>query len=197
VTARIRVGAVALLSVLGVAGCTSVDAGNPSAAPTTTTKSTESLPPRPKDIALDKVDPCSLWTTVQQQQLKTYRSNPGPGQPKYGATSCVFQVKDPVAYTSSIILETKRGAEDWLGGTGTVQTRQVQVGSFPAIQIIAKGLSWDGPGGLDCSTNVSVTQGQELEIYVQSHAHDLSQAQMCDLSKAGAELALATLQTIK
>lgn len=94
----------------------------------------------------------------------------------------------------SVRLDPKRGIDYWLTYTGTWTARQTTVSSFPAVQTVAKGEDWNAPAGHRCETMVSIADGQELTTGVLPHSGDLSNTQMCDLSKQLASLALATLQ---
>ncbi|MBB5892887.1 DUF3558 domain-containing protein [Kutzneria kofuensis] len=187
--------AIALVGV-AAAGCTTQDPGTASPGTTTTpTGSSVSIPARPKDLSVN-VDPCALLTQDQMAQMKVSSGTPGPGWGETGATtSCTYQVTDPVKYTMTVRLDPKRGIDYWLAYTGNWTARQVTVSSFPAIQIVAKGEDWNAPAGHLCDTIVSIADGKELFAGVLPHSGDLSNTQMCDLSKQLASLTLATLQT--
>ncbi|EWM15092.1 DUF3558 domain-containing protein [Kutzneria sp. 744] len=187
--------AVALVAV-AAAGCTTRDPGTAGPGTTTTAASSSaSVPPRPKDLSAT-ADPCSLLTQDQMAQMKVSSSAQGPGWDQTGAaTSCTYQVTDPVKYTMTVRLDPKRGVDYWLNYTGTWVTRSATVSSFPAIQIVTKGEDWNAPAGHLCDTIVSIADGKELYAGVLPHSGDLSNTQMCDLSKQLASLALATLQT--
>jgi hypothetical protein len=154
-----------------------------------------SIPARPKDLAAANVDPCTLITDSQQAQLKVSSGGPGPGDNQTGAkTSCSYDVTDPVGYTINIQIDPSRGIDYWLTTTGTWVTRQVSVASYPGVQTITKGEDWNQPAGSLCETMVSTANGQELSVGVLPHEKDLTNTQMCDLSKQVAGLAMATLQ---
>jgi len=191
-----RVGVAIALVVVAAAGCTTQDPGT--ATPGTTTAATGSsvsIPPRPKDLSAT-ADPCTLLTSDQMAQMKVSSSAQGPGWSETGAaTSCVYQVTDPVKYTMSVRLDPKRGIDYWLTYTGTWTARQVTVSSFPSVQIVTKGEDWNAPAGHLCDTIVSIADGKALFAGVLPHSGDLSNTQMCDLSKQLAGLSLATLQT--
>ena len=186
--------AVALISVAAT-GCTTQDPGTASPGTTTAGSPSVSIPSRPKDLNAANVDPCTLITADQMAQINAKSSAPGPGDNQTGATtSCSLQVSKPVAYTMSVRLDPKRGIDYWLTYTGTWTARQTTVASYPAIQYVPKGEDWNAPAGHYCDTAVSTADGQELFAGVLPHAGDLSNTQMCDLSKQLASLALATLQ---
>lgn len=191
-----RVGVAVALIAVAAAGCTTQDPGtaSPGSSSTPTTPSV-SIPARPKNLNAANVDPCTLLTADQVAQVKAKSGTPGPGWDQTGAaSSCSYQVTDPVAYTMSVRLDPKRGIDYWLTYTGTWTARQTTVSSFPAVQTVAKGEDWNAPAGHRCETMVSIADGQELTTGVLPHSGDLSNTQMCDLSKQLASLALATLQ---
>lgn len=190
-----RVGVAVALVAAAAAGCTTQDPGTASPGSSSApTGSSVSIPKPPKDLRVD-FEPCSLLTKDQMAQLKVSSSGQGPGWDQTGAAnSCSYQVTDPVAYTMSVRLDPKRGIDYWLTYTGTWTARQTTVSSFPAVQIVTKGEDWNAPAGHLCNTIVGVADGKELFAGVLPHSGDLSNTQMCDLSKQLAILALATLQ---
>ena len=190
-----RIGVAVALVAVAAAGCTTQDPGTASPGTSSPVTSSVSIPSRPKNLNTANVDPCSLLTADQMAQVKAKTSAPGPGWDQTGATSsCTYNVTDPVAYTMSVRLDPKRGIDYWLTYTGTWTARQTTVLSYPAVQTVAKGEDWNTPAGHRCETMVSTADGQELTAGVLPHSGDLSNTQMCDLSKQLASLALATLQ---
>lgn len=189
-----RIGLAVVLVALAATGCTSKDPGTASPN-TSSTAPSASIPPRPKDLAAATVDPCTLVTSSQQTQLKVSSGGPGPGDSQTGAkSSCSYDVTDPVGYTISVQVDPSRGIEYWLNTTGTWVARQTAVASYPAVQTVTKGEDWNQPAGSLCETMVSTANGQELSVGVLPHEKDLTNTQLCDLSKQVAGLAMATLQ---
>jgi Protein of unknown function (DUF3558) len=183
---------VAMAAIVAV-GCTTHDPGT--AEPTSTSGSSTVTLSRPKDLKIANIDPCTLLTDAQMAQMNISRKAPGSADPQGGATSgCSYQVTQPIAYTLDVSLEPKRGVEDWLAGKWTAPHRQTTVSSYPAVQTLLLGENFTDQNGTFCSTYVSTAQGQEISAGTEQHNHDLSIAQMCDLSKQLAGLALATLQ---
>jgi hypothetical protein len=68
----------------------------------------------------------------------------------------------------------------------------LKVGEFPAVQLKLKGTSQG-----DCVVAIDVAQGQQLYMQFLPISRVYSQEQMCENAKAGAELALATVQTLR
>ena len=191
-----RVGVTVALVAAAAAGCTTQDPGTatPGSNPPPTTPSV-SIPPRPKNLSAT-VDPCSLLTSEQMAALKIRKSAPGPASSERGSTaSCSYLVSDPVNYSMNLSLDLKRGIEYWLTYTGTWVARQTTVSSFPAVQIISKGENWDTLKGHFCYTIVGIADGQEMFAGIAPSSFDLSNTQMCDLTKQLAAQGLATLQT--
>ncbi|GAA0649227.1 hypothetical protein GCM10010174_85840 [Kutzneria viridogrisea] len=195
-TFRVRASAIVLLSALALAGCTQVDQGHPG--PTSSpTKTTTSLPPRPRDIDLARVDPCKLLTADQQRTLKIYQAGPGPDQTQTPAPTCSFQVRSPADFVLSLSPESKRGVEEWLDSTGNVKKRVISADGFPAVQLINMGDDWNSSSGSFCRSLISTAKGQELSMDLEPLNKNLTQAQMCDITLQAVKAALATLQTIK
>ncbi|MBV8933347.1 MAG: DUF3558 domain-containing protein [Kutzneria sp.] len=198
-TARLGVVGAAVFAALAGTSCTSANGEQPTS---TTATSSVSIPSRPRDISLDNVDPCTLLTESQRAQLGISRMAQGPDETQTPAPTCAYQVRGPGGnneggYTLGLSPESKRGINDWLNGNGTVNKRLISVSGFPAVQLISMNSKWDNPTGEFCTTNVSTADGQELSMDLEPHGKSLTQPQMCDLSKQAAELALATLQTLK
>ncbi|MCS7480852.1 DUF3558 domain-containing protein [Umezawaea endophytica] len=191
-------------AVLALAGCSADQTGQPkpetsstagTAAPTTTTSKFDAPPPvRPKVIKLDGVDPCAALTAAQLKQLKVATPVSKPldvaktGNP---APTCTSSSTGSQIFSYSVSLVVDRGVDLWQG-SGNLDVSPAQVSGFSAFQIKLKGTSKG-----DCVVTVDVADGQQVFVQFLPIGDGFTQDQMCQNAKQGAEMALATLQTLK
>lgn len=193
-----------------VSACTESATGTPSAAdsssttsstteptlPTVSGKPAPNLPKRPEDLKLDGVDPCTLLTPPQLDQLKINNDPQGrTSDNTYKSPACAFRVTAaPPRYAYQFVAITKEGISAWLTQNRPVKAKVVSVAGFAAIDFSPAG---DG-GVYDCITTVDVADGQQLLIEVTPSTRGVfSQEQLCQMSEQAAGLAVATLQTLK
>lgn len=186
------------LVAVAVVGCTATG-GNPTPAPTTTTaaKTTTSAPAsdRPAVVKLDGLDPCKALTADNQKQLGTSRAEPESSDLIPGATSkaCAFENAPGSGGLFSYIVDlvTDKGIDYWKG-SGNQDVKPTKVSGFPAKQVTFKGTN-----KFECSVAVDVADGQQLFVQFLPIGRDESQDALCQKANKSAELALATLQTLK
>ncbi|WP_026423442.1 DUF3558 domain-containing protein [Actinokineospora inagensis] len=191
-----------------VAGCTAREPGTPtsiqgtdSSQPSPTAgrpdKTAVSIPPRPKSLKLDAVDPCALLTSGQQQDLKVDRHHAETSDVEiyHGAKECVFEVSAQAPYYRYYAtLITTEGIDAWLTGKRNVDARLVSVGGFAAAEFTLAG---QGKNAAPCTTALDVAQGQQLQVVMTSSGKDFTQDQVCQMSEQAAGQVLATLQTLE
>lgn len=203
-------GAAALAALAAVlAGCTSATNGLPNAGSTTTTttggtsgppllnnNSTITFAPRPRDLPLTGVDPCSLLTSPQQAQLQV---RPGvhahPDDIVFrGSPICSFPfgVRGPgLAYAIEPV--TSQGIKYWLDPTLADTLKQVTIAGYPALDLTAK---FNPSTDNQCETAVDVANGQLLLVdYAPPAGRPNSEA--CTQTENVAAAAVATLRTLK
>ncbi|WP_158847177.1 DUF3558 domain-containing protein [Saccharothrix deserti] len=167
----------------GAAGGTS-DSSEPSATKT----------PRPKELKLDGIDPCATYTTTQQGELKVDEARSQPldvvksGSP---APTCRYRSNGQSLFSYNVALVSEEGIEYWEGGSN-LDVDPKTVSGFAAYQLKLTGTS-EGY----CSYAVDVADGQQLYVQFFPIGDGFTQDQMCQNAAKGAELALATLQTLK
>ncbi|MFT7835086.1 DUF3558 domain-containing protein [Saccharothrix sp. BKS2] len=185
-----------------VAGCTSGEGGNPkpetpaaSDLPTSTSPGPTSSPDsRPREITLDGIDPCATLTEAQRGQLKIDEARSTPldvlntGSPP---PTCRYRSNGQSLYSYNVALVTDAGVEHWEGGNN-LDVDPKTVGGFPAYQLKLTGTS-EGY----CSYTVDVSDGQQAYVQFFPIGDGFTQDQMCQNAAEGAELVLATLQTLK
>lgn len=210
---RSRPVALVLMGLLAtvVCGCTQSEAGQPrsgstneptseSSAPSSPSASpAPSIPPRPEELSLTGVDPCTLFTEAQLDELqvdRTRKRTNGSQQFK-GALECVLEVqKQQPFYHYSVSAITNEGIAPWLTGKRNVEARLTEIGGFAAATFWirgAKGTNTDG-----CDTSVDVAEGQQLKVFTNNDGkHSFTLDQLCQRAEEAAALAVKTLQTLK
>ncbi len=188
------------LSALTLAGCTSGTGGNPTPATTTaasktSTSATSAPSERPKNIKVDGLDPCKALTANDQKQLGTVVTQAEQSDVVEGAKTpaCTFLTGPGASkvYSYAVHLVTSKGIDYW-NSSGNLDIAEKKVSGFPAKQVTFKGTS-----SVDCSVAVDVADGQQLFVQFLPIGRDTTQDTMCQNAAKGAELALATLQTLK
>jgi len=154
-------GAVIPIVMLGLAGCAAPqpppqnEPSIPPLAPTTPTNT--SFPPRPANLRLDGIDPCSLITPTQLKQLDARQvnvnKNPAPGVIACGWGGNGFRLNN---WIGQLILD--RGITPTINSVAPVQT--VQIDGFTALQ----GSSPIDDGKTDCDQLFDIADGQSLLI---------------------------------
>jgi hypothetical protein len=190
----------ALIALLA-SGCDGGEPGASASEPTTSGVATPTVavPPRPREVGIDGVDPCKLLTGEQLRELKVARQ-PRPTTaenqaPELIGPECVFSVTDAGKfYDYSVQVLNTEGIEAWLTGKRLVNAELVSVGGFPAVDFYHRG---NNPINFSCYTSVGVADGQQLLITMQPTSQGFGQEQMCAMSERAAGLALQTLQTMK
>jgi Protein of unknown function (DUF3558) len=158
--------------VLGVliallAGCSPGGQASPSDPPTTApaAPTTLSLPPRPRDVPIGDVDPCTLLTAAQRAELRLDR----PPQPRRepsllypGDVSWCTLRGTESAISISISVVTTVGIEFWTSGQAAADIQPVEVAGFPALVARSQTLD-DG-----CNVLLDVAPGQLLDVQTRS-----------------------------
>ncbi|HEV8561308.1 MAG TPA: DUF3558 domain-containing protein [Actinophytocola sp.] len=193
-----------------VAGCTQSQAGQaapatttePSSAPTTGQSSgsaAPTIPPRPRELKLDDVDPCALFTKPQLAQLKVDRTRQRTSNAEQyrGMRECVLMVeKQSPVYDYGALAVTNEGIAPWLSGNRNVEAKLTSVAGFAAATYWFRGAQ--GTNAADCAVSVDVAEGQQLVIDTNNDgAHSFTLEQMCQRVEQAAGLAVQTLQTLK
>ncbi len=145
-----------LVACVLAAGCTATVEGTPSA-PTGVL-----LPPRPREVRLDGVDPCSLLTPEQRAELGL------DGTPRYTdpyaelfggrVPTCTITgyTGRPIALAIGVV--TTAGIERWQSGDLAARVEPTTVGSFPAVVAVPSRFT------NFCSVEVDVAPAQLLDV---------------------------------
>jgi hypothetical protein len=197
------VGTVVIM--LAVAGCTTTQVGTPTAAGPVAPRSSTyraptngsagiTLPPRPSDVPLTGVPPCSLLTAPQRTALGVSAGVPGlPAQLADNSPTCNFRMADPTAGEYNVAVDTKDGIQLYLNQDLADNVRQVSVGGFPALDVTLK------PPDLlqGCITAVSVAAGQMFMVDLGQPARGTTTDQSCARTETVADAVLTTARTQK
>jgi hypothetical protein len=196
-----------MLAVGTLAACTSIGgaplpaAGNTPSSPGTAA----SLPPRPKDLKIDGIDPCILLTKPQQQQLGLDR-DPRPDNAndtkeidRFGNRGCSFdKTASEPRYGYLIVPVPQEGADAWLTQKRNATAKPVDAEGYGALELhlpLPPGRTEQGPF---CEVVVDVAQGQSLTVqFSQITRGAFSHDQLCERARQGAGLAVQTLRTLQ
>jgi hypothetical protein len=149
------------------------------------------LPPRPRELPLDGVDPCALLTPDQRKLLgldhDTLRS--ATSARVFAGPTCTILGYEPRAISVGFALATGSGIEALTApGATTDEIAPITVEGFPAI--LAR------PDQADfCSVDVDVAEGQFLDVIFRDAGEvpPVPQDQLCAGAVKVAENAVQTL----
>ena len=165
---------------------TSSDPGQPSV----------DIPPPPRELSLEGLDPCTLFTDAQLAQLKVNDVRPSDdgGDDIYdGMKECTLDADAAEPFTTyDVIAVTDVDVSFWLNERRNADAELISVAGYPAAQFRTKGTQ-----DADCAIAVGVAKNQHLHVEMFPISEDLSQDELCLGSKEAAEMALETLQTLK
>jgi len=169
------------------AGCTTVVTGTPSAPPGVL------LPPRPREVRLDGVDPCSLLT-AEQRAVLGITSEPRPSRPyvdlfRGEVATCTMRGASPenVLLVSGAV--TTAGVDRWREKDIAAEVRPTAIAGFPAVIAVPRQFTDY------CHVEVDVAAGQLLDVQFGGGAADavIPQAALCDRAQRAAEQMMITL----
>ena len=187
------------VATFAVAGCTAT-VGDGIASPIATAASAAEqsakaaqLPQRPSELALAGVDPCSLLTSAQLDEL-TVTGKPRQVADPVDGPSCTFDVEQAQPYYAyGLTTVANADLEAWLTGNrrkNSMTTVPMAVEGFPALKNFRQNTD-----PTDCETLVGVANGQTLVAQaVPTTDGAFTQDQLCDLATKAATFAVQTLK---
>lgn len=196
----------AVSAITLVAGCTSREPGTATADPTSgsspqstedssgSATPSEEIPSPPKDLSLNGLDPCTLFTDAQRAELKVdeVRTRDSGSEQYKGMQECVLDVTKQEPFLNySALAVTNEDVSVWLTGKRNVDAKLISVDGYPAAQFNTKGVD------TDCVVAIGVAKGQHLLVEMAPISGDFTYGDICQASKRAAEMALQTLQTLK
>jgi hypothetical protein len=144
---------------------------------------------------LDDVDPCTLFTEAQRGELNAndVDLNISESENFKGMKECVLSVdaQEPF-YEYSAMAVTFEGMGIWLSGTRNVDAELVSIAGFPAAQFTFMGVQDES-----CSLAIDVADDQYLWVEMLPVSEGFEQDELCQMSQQAAEMAIATLQTLR
>jgi hypothetical protein len=198
----------ATLLVVGLAaGCTTSEAGEPttggstrstsdSESPDTSSSPSVDIPPPPKDLSVDGLDPCTLFTDAQQAQIGVDSVRPGVagGNAIYkDMKNCSLDKSSAEPfYTYDVIAVTNVDVSYWINQPHNADVELISIGGYPAAEFHTKGVL-----DTDCAVALGVAKNQHLHVEFHPQSEKLKQDQICQRSEQAAEMALQTLQTLR
>ena len=166
--------------------------------PSGSTEPTVEIPSRPKDLPLDGVKPCSLFTKAQLTQLEiTDPPTPKTSSGYFEAPGCDLEIATLETFRSyEIFTVTDEGIGPWLGGKRNVEAELSEVAGFPAATYWLRGA--EGTQAQDCAAAVDVADGQQLMVTSDNDAdRNFTLDQLCQMAEKAAGMAVQTLQTLR
>jgi hypothetical protein len=197
-----------------VAGCTNTTGGvaTPGSTESATDSSTEppesgmpsstgaspttEIPPRPRELKLDGIKPCSLFTPAQLAQLRNEfqldrEPRPYTTGDYFKAPACDLEQSREPFNTFALMLITTEGIEPWLSGKRNVDAWLTSVGGYPAA-----GYKLAGSDDDECAIAVDVAEGQQMTVdFMPFERKDYRE--LCQMTERVAGMALQTLQTLR
>jgi Protein of unknown function (DUF3558) len=168
----------------GVTGCAVPVAGTPAVDPAVPVSS------RPREIRLEKVDPCSLLTDAQRKGLGV-DSKPlsSPGGLNNDRADCDWLGFGSRAVGVHITIATRGGIERYDVTSGRVSAKPITVAGFPALLMtVARHPE-------DCAVGIDVADGQALDVASSDGGRPppIPQADLCRDAQAIAETVMQNL----
>lgn len=202
-----------LLSVVAaagfLAGCTVTEAGSAtsgsSTSPTTESESppegssapSVEIPPPPKDLSLDGIDPCTLFTAAQRADLgiSDVRSSDGTGAGSIyeGMRQCSLDKDAEEPFISyDVVAVTNVDVSFWLNEDRNADAKLLSIGGYPAAEFHVK-----GGGTYECAVALGVANNQHLHVEMAPISDGITGEAICQGSAQAAEMALQTLQSMR
>jgi hypothetical protein len=197
--------AVALVAVGLVAGCTTSEAGEAlpgkgstpgsGSPPDTSTSSSANIPPPPRDLSLEGLDPCGLFTDPQRGQLGIDSVRPGVSEgtiyEDMKNCSLEHETAEPF-YGYDVVAVTNVDVSFWIDKPHNADVKLINIAGYPAAEFHTKGVQ-----DADCAIALGVAKNQHLHVEIMPLSEDLKQDELCRRSEQAAEMALQTLQTLR
>jgi hypothetical protein len=159
---------------------------------------TVAIPARPKDLRLDGVDPCALFTKAQLAEIKIDRTRKTvDGSKQYnGMAKCSLDENAAPFDHYAITAATNEGIGPWLTGKRNVEAKLSSVAGYPAATYWIRGANGNHTDG--CDTAVDVADGQQLMVTADNDAkHSYTLEQLCQRAEQVGGFAVQTLQTMR
>nr|WP_246106832.1 DUF3558 domain-containing protein [Pseudonocardia kunmingensis] len=180
-----------------LASACSPESPAPSAPPTSTEVRPDGvveLPPRPREVRLDGVNPCSLLTEGQRARLgldgrPVLSQAPVGLYPGGDVVACDIRGFEPRAVAAGISLVTTVGVERFTSGDLAAEIRRTAIHGFPAVVAVPTRLT------NYCTVIVDVAVGQLVDVQFRDGGRTppIPQGQLCRDAEAVAADVMMTL----
>ncbi|MEU5691109.1 DUF3558 domain-containing protein [Actinosynnema sp. NPDC020468] len=146
-------------------------------------------PPRPSEIRLDGVDPCTVLSPDQLRQLSLDLPPSGYVESGFGNAKACSIRSGISGNVVRLALVTVEGVGVWLDENAQVDARPLTIAGFPAMTVRTPGLDQL------CNVEVDVANGQFLDVMFRDggNAQKLPQDALCLGAQRAAEAAVAGL----
>lgn len=158
--------------------------------PSTTTPS---VAPRPHEVDLTDVDPCTILTEAQRIQLGFDRPPQSGVEDGFGDAATCSLRNSASRIGTRIALVTIEGVGVWTDDTAQVDVEHVQVVDFPALVVRTPMVD------TVCNVEVDVAEGQFLDVLYRDDGSEppLPQDQLCAGAQRIAEVSMESLIAAK
>jgi hypothetical protein len=182
-----------LVAACGVEGSAGGAVGSTSPAPAGEAGGLE-LPPRPREVRLDGVDPCSLLTEQQRAELgldgrPVFSQAPVGLYPGADVPACDIRGFEPRAVSVGVSLVTTVGIERFTSGELAAEIRPIMVQGFSAVIAVPTRFTDF------CTAIVDVAPGQLLDVQFATGGRQppIPQPELCLDARVVAEEVLTSL----
>jgi hypothetical protein len=177
-----------------LAGCSTGGQASPADPPATESAAptTVALPPRPRDVPIDDVDPCTLLTRQQRVELRLDQPPLGGRGPSVlypgDVSSCSIRGNEP-AISIYIQTVTTAGIEFFTTGQTDSEVQPIELSGFPAA--VAAPMHTDD----SCKVLVDTAPGQMVDVQAMSAGADppIPEEQLCHDAERAANAVMDTL----
>jgi hypothetical protein len=165
--------------------------GTPSPLPTTVipTSNTLALPPRPRDLALDRVNPCQILSAGQRLALSLDSPPTEYTDEEFDqAKACTIRGQGSGTVVQ-LALVTDMGVNVWLSDEAQVSASPVTAAGWPALVVHTPGLN------SVCNVEVDTGANQFLDVLFRDGGNNppLTQSTLCQGAQRVAEAAVVSL----
>jgi hypothetical protein len=186
-------GALLVATAVLVGGCSDAGSGVAPAEP-----SGLPLPPRPREVPVDGVDPCLLLTAEQRAGLgldgrPEFDLGPSELYPGGDVPACVMRGYEPLAVSVGLSIVTTTGIELFTSGELAAKVSPAEVHGFPAVVAVpTRSPDW-------CTVVVDLAPGQLLDIQFADGGRRpaIPQAQLCQHAHTVADAVMTTLLSVR
>jgi hypothetical protein len=194
-----RLGVLAAVLVGVAAGCTSPVPGEPSpsaSSPSATAPDVE-LPPRPREVRLDDLDPCTLLTAEQRAELGLDREpllDVGPSGLYGGETQlCSILRLDRPGYALAVEVSVTSGVEVFLQPGIRAEVAPTEVRGFATLEVRPTELRDS------CTLAIDTAPGQLVDVQVANGGATpvAPQDRLCERARQAADLVMTTLLELR